>query len=325
MRYIIITTINKKTEAIEKFDEICSENNWRLVIVGDRKTPAYKNTSTIKYLSIEEQFDLYGTLASLIPENHYCRKNLGYIYAIGAGATEIYDTDDDNIPYKNFYAETSNPTASKVTIKSGWNNIYSYFSSEKNLWPRGLPLDQITAEVEYKSQNNINLDIFQGLADLDPDVDAIYRLLNKREVKFNQKPNILLGNKAYCPFNSQNTLFNKKAFPLLYLPCHVSFRMTDIWRSFVAQCARQSFDLNIGFGKATVYQHRNTHDLMKDFQDEVVGYLKNNDIMNILCKLPRSHSMESYLYQSASALANANVYEERELKIIEEWNNLLCN
>jgi hypothetical protein len=29
------------------------------------------------------------------------------------------------------------------------------------------------------------------------------------------------------------TLFARKAFPLLYLPCDVSFRMTDIWPSFV--------------------------------------------------------------------------------------------
>ena len=40
---------------------------------------------------------------------------------------------------------------------------------------------------------------------------------------------------TWCPFNSQNTAWWRDAVPLLYLPAYCSFRMTDIWRSFVAQ------------------------------------------------------------------------------------------
>jgi hypothetical protein len=46
---------------------------------------------------------------------------------------------------------------------------------------------------------------------------------------------VALGAGAWSPFNSQNTAWYPKAYPLLYLPSYCSFRMTDIWRSFVAQ------------------------------------------------------------------------------------------
>ena len=34
--------------------------------------------------------------------------------------------------------------------------------------------------------------------------------------------------------NSQNTLWFKKIFPLMYLPVTCSMRCTDIWRSLIA-------------------------------------------------------------------------------------------
>jgi hypothetical protein len=57
---------------------------------------------------------------------------------------------------------------------------------------------------------------------------------------------------VWVRFNSQNTVFFLDAFPLLYLPGHVSFRMTDIWRSFVAQAAVSHHDGAIAFHAPTV-------------------------------------------------------------------------
>jgi hypothetical protein len=73
------------------------------------------------------------------------------------------------------------------------------------------------------------------LADENPDVDAIYRLTLPLPIIFNKANNVALGNNSFCPFYSQNRTWFKEAFPLLYLSSHCSFRMTDIWRSFVAQ------------------------------------------------------------------------------------------
>ena len=63
----------------------------------------------------------------------------------------------------------------------------------------------------------------------DPDVDAVYRLTRKTPLFFDRAAEpVVLASDTWTPFNSQNTLFYREAFPLLYLPCHVSFRMTDI-------------------------------------------------------------------------------------------------
>ena len=37
----------------------------------------------------------------------------------------------------------------------------------------------------------------------------------------------MLGSGTISPFNSQNTLFTRAVFPLLYLPTYVTFRFTD--------------------------------------------------------------------------------------------------
>ena len=52
---------------------------WRAVVVGDNKTPKNWSFDGIDFLSIDTQNSLYGELSSLLPFNHYCRKNLGYL------------------------------------------------------------------------------------------------------------------------------------------------------------------------------------------------------------------------------------------------------
>jgi hypothetical protein len=79
------------------------ELGWHIIIVGDRKTPADFDLPGADYLSVERQHDLFGELASIIPLNHYARKNLGYLYAMRQGAELIAETDDDNIPYPDKY------------------------------------------------------------------------------------------------------------------------------------------------------------------------------------------------------------------------------
>jgi hypothetical protein len=51
--------------------------------------------------------------------------------------------------------------------------------------------------------------------------------------------------------------------------------MTDIWRSFIAQRIAWTCGWNILYHEATMQQDRNQHDLLKDFEDEIPGYLHN--------------------------------------------------
>ena len=57
--------------------------------------------------------------------------------------------------------------------------------------------------------------------------------MKKINIKFKNNFFVSLG-KAYSPFNSQNTIWFKEIFPLLYLPVSCSMRATDIIRGLVA-------------------------------------------------------------------------------------------
>ena len=237
-RWIVITSINPPTRAIEVVSELC-QRGWRAVVVGDTKTPADWSAPGIDFLSVQNQREKFGPLAELIPYRHYCRKNLGYLFAIGHGADLILDTDDDNIPYPDFGSGLQRSVRGRVLSGPGWVNIYKHFVDGVQIWPRGLPLDEIDhAGTVGGAAVEESCPVQQFLADNDPDVDAIYRLTTKGSVYFKKNSDTLIvDRKTWVPFNSQNTVFFCEAFPLLYLPCFVSFRMTDIWRSFVAQAA----------------------------------------------------------------------------------------
>jgi hypothetical protein len=100
------------------------------------------------------------------------------------------------------------------------------------------------------------------LADENPDVDAVYRMTSLLPRSFRSDRRVVLGAGVWSPFNSQNTTWWADAFPLMYLPEHCPFRMTDIWRSLVAQRIAWENGWNVLFHEPTVRQQRNEHDLL---------------------------------------------------------------
>ena len=50
-KFIVITSINKITEAIKKYDK---NGDWNLIVIGDKKTPNIKLNNGI-YLSLKDQ------------------------------------------------------------------------------------------------------------------------------------------------------------------------------------------------------------------------------------------------------------------------------
>ncbi len=204
--------------------------------------------------------------------------------------------------------------------------MYVHFSNER-IWPRGYPLEYINESLEKKSALTAGSKIFcpvqQYLANDNPDVDAVFRLTNPASIKF-EKNTIILKDKTYCPFNSQNTVWWKEAFPYLYLPFTVSFRMTDIWRSFVAQRCLYAHGYAIAFKEATMYQIRNEHSLIRDFKDEVPGYLNNVLIMEILEGLhlkPEISAAGENLLSCYEALVQKGIVNRDELLFVNDWIN----
>lgn len=166
--------------------------------------------------------------------------------------------------------------------------------------------------------------IQQSLADSDPDVDAIYRLTIYEKIKFSQDLKFSLKKNVYCPFNSQNTYWHKSVFSLLYLPSTVNSRVTDIWRGYIAQRLLWEIDSEMIFISPSVYQKRNIHNFMKDFKDELDLYLKSEELVNSLREIELRGSIENMLISVYKKLVKEKFFQEKELKILETWLELLA-
>jgi len=68
----------------------------------------------------------------------------------------------------------------------------------------------------------------------------------------------------------------------LLLPCSVSFRYCDILKSIIANIILRKKNKNIAFISPNVYQLRNEHDLIKDFQSEYSMYIHNENILDFI-------------------------------------------
>lgn len=327
--FTVLTTINNPDDRVSDWMQITGNHT---IVVGDKKTPSKWNHSKCEFISLEDQLMSEFAIASLLPENHYTRKNLGYLYAIKKGAHAIIDTDDDNFPnihqWNNLLNSNFEIFEHASSEKILFKNIYSYFSdSDIPFWPRGFPLNLINDEksiinpCEILITSNKDVGLWQCMVDGDPDIDAIHRLIFKLTPNFLSNSSILMGKGIFCAFNSQNTLWlDSDLFPLLYLPSTVSFRFTDILRGYIAQSVINSSSKNWGFFQATSFQERNDHNLMIDFRSEMSMYSNMEEIFQVIYQSCKStHSITDNLLNCYSSLFNNNFVKNEELKILSAW------
>ena len=321
--YAVITTIQKPTKSTQILATFLAGNNNNILVVGDAKGPNDYSLSGTAFFSLESQLTSRFELARKLPINHYSRKNFGYLHAIAEGAECIYETDDDNHPLEDWKPKRFETFAR--TIKNhGWINIYKYFTRD-TIWPRGFPLDEInnnTFPINQFKLSTVESPIQQSLVDKSPDVDAIWRLLFDRSFFFENFESINLSSGCWCPFNSQNTWWWPEAYPLMYLPSFCSIRMTDIWRSFIAQRCLWELGYGVVFHGADVSQNRNEHDLKMDFHDEIPGYTRNKEIVSILESLQlgggNEHVSENLL-NCYRVLIENGFFPSKEIKLLEFW------
>jgi hypothetical protein len=320
---LVITSISAPNGVLQSFAEGCSARGIDFILIGDRPSPADFELEGCDFWGLPRQRTMPFELANLLPERHYGRKNLGYLEAIQRGAEVILESDDDNFPREPFWEARTREHHAASFEGTGWVNLYRSFSEEP-IWPRGFPLENLQdQQPATPAPTKRNCPIQQGLADENPDVDAIYRLTGKLPLNFDQRETpVSLGKGAWCPFNSQNTSWFREAFTLLYLPSYCSFRMTDIWRSYVAVriCWENGWD--VLFHNATVWQERNAHNLMKDFADEVIGYQNNKAICDRLQALPLKPGAEhigANMRACYNEFITMGLVGEDERPLLEAW------
>jgi len=321
---VIVTSISGPNAALRAIADGSKMHDFEFIVCGDTKSPENFDLSGCRFMSIQDQVATGLRFAAACPVKTYARKNVGYLTAINEGTDWIIETDDDNFPLPAFFLARSLCLTVPSIAGAGWLNVYRYFTNA-NIWPRGLPLDAIQRPpppFEKLRTQEVNCPIQQGLADENPDVDAIYRLVLTLPQNFRTDRRIALGTGAWSPFNSQNTTWWRGAFPLLYLPVHCSFRMTDIWRSFVAQRIGWENGWHILFHEPTVRQERNEHDLMRDFTDEVPGYLHNERIRRALedtSLIGGIGNLSRDLRHCYEVLIALDVVGAQELVLVDAW------
>ena len=325
---VVITTINPPSDGISAIGANFIDDPKAVIVIGDRKSPSGWSCPGTTFLSYDDQQYLNFRTARALPANTYARKMLGYLIAASEGCTWIRETDDDNIPYPAFYdqppAEITGRFPSQV---EEWINIYTEFGCNFS-WPRGFPLDEIvrswqSSDVSTRRERVTPL-ILQSLADGDPDVDAIFRLTtpNREPIKFKDQEPLVIPSGAWTPFNSQVTTWHHSLLPAMYLPSTCSFRMTDIWRSFIAQRLIATLEGSLVILPSTVRQERNSHDLMQDFRDELEGYVGYKRFVNVLNSVTLYGGL-GYLGDNLHAiyqtLVNEGFFQNSELDALDAW------
>jgi hypothetical protein len=286
-KVIVTTTINPPTKAIEKFQ---SMKDWDLVVIGDKKTPAGYRLQRGIYVTPDEQQKYDPALSDAIGWNCIQRRSFGLLWAHDMHADVVAVVDDDNIPFEgwgenlligkeaevNFY-ETDLPAFDPVGA-----------TNHRELWHRGYPL-QLLPKRDYscKSRRKVSVDVQADFWNGDPDIDAVCRMEHAPECDFDASRFPLAANRL-APFNSQNTFLSGKCLPHYFLFPHVG-RMDDIWAAYYVQAK----GFKVVFNKASVYQERNPHDLVRDMKQEYVGYENNLQLVQDLTKDPEA--IQAYL------------------------------
>jgi len=324
LRFSVVTTIQAPTTSVSALVRFGHRFDIPVLAVGDRKSPVCDWPRGSEFLSLARQKCMGYRLAELLPVDHYSRKNLGYLEAIGRGATVLFDTDDDNAPLSHWRPRGVQTEARQLRY-NGWVNVYRWFS-RRFIWPRGIPLEHLhecqRAKVDAGSIGLVECPVQQGLVNGSPDVDAVWRLTLDEEFSFDEAPSVWLVPGSWCPFNSQSTWWFRKSFVLLYLPSSVSMRVTDIWRSFVAQRCLWELGYGVAFHGPESVQHRNAHNLLRDFEQEIPAYLNNNRIISILEKIQLSSCADAIgdnLHRCYEALASDGIMPSREMPLLEAW------
>lgn len=314
-KWAVMTTIFDVSDAVHRQVKL---RRWCLVVVFDKRSAKTYNTGwmagegndAVVLLRPDDQTDMHNSFVDALPWNHFGRKNIGYLYAIMHGAKVIWDFDDDNA-LKFWIPGAAPPGAPSIdeAIPESDEQIISVLEPKDHnwptynpypilgaptlpSWPRGLPLDDI--KVSNCSDTTLHtirmkggsIAVLQSLAEYQPDVDAIFRLTMPIPFFFNKtkvNKHLMIPKGSLTPYNAQATLHFSAGFFGLFLPITVSGRVTDIWRSFIAQ--RLFWDAGLQFGfiaRPLVVQDRNVHSNIGDLGSEWDLYIKGKPLMEFL-------------------------------------------
>ncbi len=305
---VVVTTIHVPRfldGLLENAHRFGHAERLRLVVVGDRQTPAAtaaylaelasRYAAKVTYLDLAAQHTLlrrWPTLDLLLRYDCVQRRNLGYLQAAIDGAEVIVSVDDDNYatsddflgPHKIVGRTVELPLVSHA---SGWWNVCQTLICEppRRFYYRGYPKSRQDWSVggQQVGRGLVRPVVNAGLWLGTPDVDATAHLEEPIEVArmepLDGSGRFALAPGTWCPINAQNTSFDISVLPAMYLPVMLDRlhgyrigRMDDVWMGYFLRALADPRGDAVLYGRPLVQQRRNPHHALDDLAGELAGY-----------------------------------------------------
>ena len=296
-KWIVFTAFNPPSSFIEYLEK--KIDNWKIVVIGNNETnnakwDIFKNSNTLFYLSFEEQKNLNFSINKYLKVNSSYRITLGYLYAIQRGAKEIYEIDEDLIFHDiSFLNDNFENKIVSYGIRNDSTQINPYtFFGELAIWPRGFKISDLGKQSKntfyYINSSNINLKplIFQGLININPDIDSIfyntkYKFNNSFNFNFTESYPLFYFPDNYVPINSKNTRYLYEIFPFLMFPISYDESIADIWRGYMIQKFAWKINGSVVYYKSDAYRENKNKNLSNLTRDKK-NYFDVNKLINVL-------------------------------------------
>lgn len=347
-KWSVVTTIFDPSEAIQ--DAANMGDDWCIVIVGDRKTPAdfldskLKNNDSVFYFDVAEQ-EAWGRLPGelgvfvrSLPFNHFARKNFGFLYAILRGAKFIYDFDDDNYVKKDAEGKLLNLIPNEkelgnvrhLSVETFAFNHHSLMGATiETSWARGFPLERIQDAqtggkvIAIKDVPMNNIGVIQFCADTNPDIDAVHRLTKPLPMSFTDESMsspLLVPSTTAAPYNAQATIHHFPAFFATLLPITVKSRVSDIWRAYYAAPLFRGIGISLVFAPPKINQIRTAHNYIGDMKAEGDLYFKSDKLTEFLHGWSSSKkTLPARMEQLWIDLYERGYHEEGDITLVQNW------
>lgn len=291
MKLAIVSTTIHGEKGYLAFDRLAAKSPFSdvcFVISGDLNSKPFNSSQfkcKVEYLDV------------LVQERYQCSESIGWrtierrntalLAAIEKEPDYILIIDDDNIPDEDYFEvwhKVLTTPVGQVCVSHGsgtapWHNYLRTSDAPFEIYPRGYPIpfrcnDDTRIEKVLEPIPNSQIGIYQGISLGDPDIDAITRIVYPGKIHSIVEKNYCLQN-VWSPYNTQNTMFTKKLFPLAFVwPC--CGRYDDIYSSFSWQKLLFNNDMYAYVGDAVNHQDRGDRNLLKDMHNEMKGYFHSH-------------------------------------------------
>jgi len=287
MKLAIVSTTIRGEKGYLAFDRLAAKSPFSevcFIISGDLNSKPFDDSQfecDIEYLDAEAQ-EKYRCSKS-IGWRKIMRRNIALLRAIEKKPDYILVIDDDNIPDEDYFETwytVLNTPVEQICVNYGfgkapWHNYLRTSDAPIEVYPRGYPvpfrrLDDTRIEKLTKPISNSQIGVYQGISLGDPDIDAMTRIVYPAAIHSVKEKNYCLQN-VWSPYNTQNTMFAKALFPLIFVWPYCG-RYDDIYSSFVWQKFLFNNDMYAFVGDAINIQNRGERGFFKDLKDEMEGY-----------------------------------------------------